>query len=318
MSFSFDSEENRLSILPIKYPELYQFIKFINASHWLPEEIQYGSDKLSWLELDENQRRFIKHQIALFMRIDMDVLSNLANLSKYVPCMEATMYYTLQGAQECIHAISYAQQAEAIMTANELAEISNLVSTLPIVRKMYEFVHRYTIENIGVELFIVFMAFIEGVLFSASFASLQWLREMNKLPGITSANSFIMRDENLHTQFSTTLIAGYVLKKPLYEDIVGIMSEVINIMDEFVETSLPVKLIGMNAELMKTYVRFRADAILIDMGYVPYYGAKNPFKFMDKLLLNKFDKPNFFERTGTSYGMAVDTKQTKTNINFDD
>ena len=36
---------------------------------------------------------------------------------------------------------------------------------------------------------------------------------------------------------------------------------------EFLTEALPVKLIGMNCELMKTYIEFVADRLLLELGF---------------------------------------------------
>lgn len=314
--FNFANESTRVSIIPVRYPDLYEFMKTIQASHWVPEDIHYDVDKIDWQSMSVDEKRIVTYQILFFMRIDIDVLSNLASIEPHINCMEAQFYYAAQSYQESIHAISYAQQAQAIMSPSEFEDASDIVKTLPIIRKMYVFVKTYTPETLGVALYVVFMAFIEGVLFSASFAILQWLRENNKLPGITAANSYIMRDENLHTQFSTNLIARHVIEKPPYSKVFKLAEEVIEIMDEFVVESCPVRLIGLNADLMKQYVRYRTDAVLLDMNYIAFYGVKNPFKFMDKLLGNSANKVNFFESHSTEYSLSMDPKNNKLDIDF--
>ncbi len=44
--------------------------------------------------------------------------------------------------------------------------------------------------------------------------------------------------------------------------------------------ALPVRLIGMNAELMCQYIEFVADRLLYSLGYNKFYHTKNSFDFM--------------------------------------
>jgi ribonucleoside-diphosphate reductase beta chain len=96
-------------------------------------------------------------------------------------------------------------------------------------------------------------------------------------------------------------VRKYLVVRPSQERAQAIFASAIEVIDDFVDSSLPVRLIGINAELMKQYVRFQADCVLGDMGYLPAYRVDNPFPFMDKLTLNEVAKVNFFERTATQY-----------------
>ena len=64
----------------------------------------------------------------------------------------------------------------------------------------------------------------------------------------------------------------------------------------FVCDSIPVALIGMNADMMSTYIEFVADRLLVALGYDKYYNASNPFDWMEMISLQ--GKTNFFEKRG--------------------
>jgi ribonucleotide reductase beta subunit family protein with ferritin-like domain len=49
------------------------------------------------------------------------------------------------------------------------------------------------------------------------------------------------------------------------------------------------------------YVRYKADGVMRQMKYALIYGAKNPFRTMDKLELNDVNKTNFFEAIPSEY-----------------
>jgi ribonucleoside-diphosphate reductase beta chain len=68
---------------------------------------------------------------------------------------------------------------------------------------------------------------------------------------------------------------------------------------EFGAESLPVSLIGMNAELMKEYIEFVADRLLVTLGHTKIYDTSNPFEWMEAISLN--GKTNFFERRVAEY-----------------
>ena len=59
----------------------------------------------------------------------------------------------------------------------------------------------------------------------------------------------------------------------------------------FVTDTLPVGLIGMNAELMTQYIEFCADRLITQLGAPKLYNASNPFDFMTLISLQ--GKTNF-------------------------
>jgi ribonucleoside-diphosphate reductase beta chain len=76
----------------------------------------------------------------------------------------------------------------------------------------------------------------------------------------------------------------------------------VEIEKEFVSDALPVKLIGMNADLMKQYIEFVADRLLVELGNPKVFNVSNPFDFMD--MINLQGKTNFFEKRVGEYQKA--------------
>lgn len=66
--------------------------------------------------------------------------------------------------------------------------------------------------------------------------------------------------------------------------------------------ALPVDLIGMNSTLMRQYIEFVADRLLVSFGVDKHYGSRNPFDFMDMISLQ--GKTNFFEKRVSDYSKA--------------
>ena len=72
---------------------------------------------------------------------------------------------------------------------------------------------------------------------------------------------------------------------------------------EFICEALPVRLIGMNADLMSQYIEFVADRLLVELGNEKVFNVTNPFDFMDMISLQ--GKTNFFEKRVGEYQKAV-------------
>ena len=309
-------EEGRIALFPIQHPDIWAFRKKMEALHWNAQEVDLTRDKKDWTtRMSDEQRHFVKMQLAFFATIDIDVLSNIdSNFGEEVNCLEARMAYAAQADQECVHAESYSLQIEALLEGAERKAVLNAARTMPIVARMRAWVMRWFDRALDVGERLVAFAAVEGVLFSASFSALQWLRELNLLPGITDFNSFIVRDEGIHTLFTCLLVRRYLATRPPQKRTEAIFGSVVEVLDAFVTEALPVRLIGMNDELMRQYVRFQADCVLVDMGYAPMFLVKNPFNFMHKLSLNEVAKVNFFESRPTQYQNVSRPGQAKLAI----
>jgi ribonucleoside-diphosphate reductase beta chain len=86
------------------------------------------------------------------------------------------------------------------------------------------------------------------------------------------------------------------------EKVEEIITNAVEIEKEFVTDALPVKLIGMNSDLMGQYIEFVADRLLVELGNERVYNATNPFDFMNMISIQ--GKTNFFEKRVGEYQKA--------------
>jgi ribonucleoside-diphosphate reductase beta chain len=121
------------------------------------------------------------------------------------------------------------------------------------------------------------------------------------MPGLTSSNELISRDEGLHTEFACLLYSMLEQKLP-EEIIIKIIKESVEIEKEFIMDSIPCRLIGMNSDLMSQYIEFVADRLVIQLGYSKIYNSQNPFDFMEMISME--GKTNFFEKRVMEYSKS--------------
>jgi len=148
---------------------------------------------------------------------------------------------------------------------------------------------------------VVAFAAVEGIFFSGSFASIFWLKKRGLMPGLTFSNELISRDEGLHCDFAC-LLFKHVIKKTPESSIVEIIRDAVVIEQEFLTEALPCDMIGMNCDLMRRYIEFVADRLLVELGCKKIYNSENPFDFMEHISLE--GKTNFFEKKVGEYQKA--------------
>ena len=136
------------------------------------------------------------------------------------------------------------------------------------------------------------------------------------MPGLTFSNELISRDEGLHTDFAC-LLFSHLKHRPGKQAVQDIITEAVVIEQEFLTEALPCALLGMNATLMKQYIEFVADRLLVALGNQKYYNATNPFDFMESISLA--GKTNFFEKRVGDYQKAgVMASTAKKEVSADD
>lgn len=59
----------------------------------------------------------------------------------------------------------------------------------------------------------------------------------------------------------------HLVNKPSCEKVYEIIQDAVQIEQEFLTDALPCNLIGMNCELMKKYIEFVADRLIVELGF---------------------------------------------------
>lgn len=274
-------------------------------------------DLSDWETLNDNERYFIKNILAFFAASDGIVNENLAeNFVSEVQYAEAKFFYGFQIAMENIHSETYSLLIDTyVKDKDEKNMLFNALENIDAVKKKGEWALRWIESSSFAERLIAFAA-VEGIFFSGSFCSIFWLKSRGLMPGLSFSNELISRDEGLHCDFAVHLHNNHLVNKVPESRIKEIISSALEIEKEFITESLPVSLIGMNADLMKQYLEYVADNLLIDLKCSPMFNAKNPFDFMANIALE--NKTNFFEKRVADYsksGVGSDSKDN--SISFD-
>jgi ribonucleoside-diphosphate reductase beta chain len=298
------SNPNRFVLFPIEHQDLWNYYLDQKAAMWTVEELDLSKDIAHWeTKLNDNERYFIKNVLAFFAASDGIVNENLAiNFLNEVQYTEAKFFYGFQIMMENIHSHMYSLLIDTyIKDTKERQECFNAIEYMPPVKKKAEWALRWIESDSFVERLIAFVA-VEGIFFSGSFCSIFYLKSRGLMPGLCDSNAFISRDEAMHADFAIHLLNNHIVEKPSKDRIREIFLSALEIEKEFITESLPVSLIGMNADLMKQYLEFVVDGLLSQLGCEKEFNTKNPFEFMNQIALKT--KQNFFEGRSTEYKSA--------------
>ena len=312
-------EEKRYVIFPIKYDNIWKMYKKAEANFWTAEELDLSKDLNDFHEkMNEDERYFVENVLAFFAASDGIVNENLVErFCNEVQLLEAKFFYGFQIAVENIHSETYSLLIDTyVKDVNKKNKLFNAIESIPSVKKKADWALKWINDEkstFGTR--VIAFAAVEGIFFSGSFCSIFWLKKRGLMPGLCHSNELISRDEGLHTEFAV-LLYSMLSNKPSKEIILEIIQEAVELEKEFITESLPCSLIGMNMDLMKQYIEYVADRLLLMLGLEKIYNSTNPFDWME--LISIQGKTNFFEKRVGEYSNIANSKKEDNVFELDD
>lgn len=294
----------RFVLFPIKHDDLWRLFKQQEACFWTAEEIDLGQDVYDWEnKLNADEQHFVKHVLAFFAASDGIVNENLAmNFVNEVQYTEAKFFYSFQMMMENIHSETYSLLIDSyIKDKEDQDKLFNAIETIPAIKKKADWAIKWINSDSFVDRLVAFAA-VEGIFFSGSFCSIFWLKKRGLMPGLTFSNELISRDEGMHCDYACHLFNNHIENKISEKRVKEIICSALEIEKEFILEALPVRLIGMNSDLMGKYLEFVTDRLLVALGCSKVYNSDNPFDFMQNIALQ--GKTNFFEKRVAEYQKA--------------
>ena len=311
-------DTKRYVIFPIQRDDVWKMYKKSEANFWTTEELDLSKDLKDFNGLNDKEKYFIENVLAFFAASDGIVNENLVErFCNEVQLLEAKFFYGFQIAMENIHSETYSLLIDTyVKDVTKKNNLFNAIETIPSVRKKADWALKWINDDkstFGTR--VIAFAAVEGIFFSGSFCSIFWLKKRGLMPGLCFANELISRDEGLHTEFAV-LMYSMLKDKPSKEIILEIIKEAVVLEKEFITESLPCNLIGMNMDLMKQYIEYVSDRLLLMLGLEKEYNASNPFPWME--LISVQGKTNFFEKRVGEYSNKAGTEAENNVFELDD
>jgi len=316
--------ENKYTFLPIYNSRYYDYYKKQLATFWTVEEVDLSKDREHFEnKLNDPERNFVKNILAFFAASDGIVAENLdLNFIEEITFKEVRTCLRFQAMMEDIHSEMYSRLIETLITDNiEKDRIFNAIINIPCIKLKAEWARKWTnTETATLPHRLIAFACVEGIHFSGSFCAIYWLKKRNLMPGLTLSNEFIARDEGCHTETSISLYNDLKPEYRLSEAVVReIIEEAVAIETVFITDSISCSMLGMNIDMMKQYIKFVGDRLILQLGYSKIWQVTNPFDFMEHISIE--NKTNFFENRVSAYNKAgvgdtVEDKQFDLDADF--
>ena len=293
----------RFCLFPIKHDATFEFYLKAVASFWTVSEVDMGQDVVDFKLLTPDEQKFVTTVLAFFAGADGIVNENLAaNFATEVQMPEARQFYGFQQGIETIHAHMYGLMIDTIVPdKEEKARLFDAINSVPSIKAKADWALKWiSAVDAPFSQRLIAFACVEGIFFSASFCAIYFFKKRGKMPGLTFSNELIARDEALHRDFACHMY-GFVEHRLSEETVHEVVRSAVACEAMFVDEALN-SLVGMNAQMMKQYVEFVADHLIVSLGYKPLYNASNPFDWMELISLQ--GKTNFFEKRVGEYQKA--------------
>ncbi len=318
-----DEANERFTVFPIQYKDIWDLYKVQEAAFWKAEEIDFSRDYDDFEnKLNDDEKYVIKMILAFFAGSDGLVNLNLRKrFLNDIKIIEAQIAYGYQMMMEGIHGEVYSLMLDNIVKdAQEKDKLFNAIKTIDSVKLISEWGKKWIDSDKSFGYRLIAFAIFEGVIFSSAFVTIYWLKKFRSggkqfMNGLIKSNDFIARDESMHANFACALYSHIVNKVP-QKEVFEMFDDALEISKNFARDTIKCQLLGLNSEQMEKYLEYICDRLLVSLGYIKKYNTDNPFDFMETIGLNK--KTNFFEARPTEYQSAYNNTSNEELILLDD
>ena len=297
---------------PFRYPWAYEAWLTQQRVHWLPEEVPLADDVKDWhRNLTPSEHNLLTQIFRFFTQADVEVNNcYMKHYSQVFKPTEVLMMLSAFSNTETIHVAAYSHLLDTVGMPE--LEYQAFLSYKEMKDK-YDFMQSFSVSSRReiAKTLAAFGAFTEGLQLFASFAILLNFPRFNKMKGMGQIISWSVRDETLHCLSIIKLFRTFIQENPeiwdedFRNELYEICATIVDHEDAFIDLAFELGAVeGLNAEDVKTYIRFIADRRLTQLGLNPLYQVeRNPMPWLDEML-NAVEHANFFENRSTEYSRA--------------
>jgi ribonucleoside-diphosphate reductase beta chain len=310
-------------LVPLKYKWAWDKYLSACANHWMPQEVNMARDIALWKDprgLTDDERRIVRRNLGFFVTADSLAANNIVlGTYRHITAPECRQFLLRQAFEEAIHTHAYQYIVESL--GLDEAEIFNAYHEVASIRAKDEFLIPF-IDTLTDPSFrtgtseadqsllrslIVFACLMEGLFFYVGFTQILALGRQNKMTGAAEQYQYILRDESMHCNFGIDLINQIKLENPhlwtqhFRAGIRELFARAVELEYRYAEDTMPTGVLGLNAPMFKSYLRYIANRRCQQIGVEPLFeAADNPFPWMSEMIDLKKER-NFFETRVIEY-----------------
>ncbi|SAK42872.1 ribonucleotide-diphosphate reductase subunit beta [Caballeronia catudaia] len=310
-------------LVPFKYKWAWEKYLAGCANHWMPQEVNMSRDIALWKDpngLSDDERRIVKRNLGFFVTADSLAANNIVlGTYRHITAPECRQFLLRQAFEEAIHTHAYQYIVESL--GLDESEIFNAYHEVKSIRDKDEFLIPFintltdpafttgTLEADQklLKSLIVFACIMEGLFFYVGFTQILALGRQNKMTGAAEQYQYILRDESMHCNFGIDLINQIKLEEPqlwtaeFKAEVRELFKQAVDLEYRYAEDTMPRGVLGLNASMFKSYLRFICNRRCQQIGLDPLFpNEENPFPWMSEMIDLKKER-NFFETRVIEY-----------------
>ncbi len=310
-------------LVPLKYKWAWNKYQSACANHWMPNEISMARDIVLWKSpngLTDDERRIVERNLGFFVTADSLAANNIVlGTYRHITAPECRQFLLRQAFEEAIHTHAYQYIVESL--GLDESQIFNAYHEIPSIRDKDEFLipfidvltdphfktGSFDSDQSLLRSLVVFACIMEGLFFYVGFVQILSLGRQNKMTGAAEQYQYILRDESMHCNFGIDLINQIKIENPelwtptFQNELRELMIKAVELENGYAIDTMPRGVLGLNADMFSSYLRFIANRRLSQIGLEPLFsGQENPFPWMSEMIDLKKEK-NFFETRVTEY-----------------
>lgn len=279
---------DRIGYKPREYTSAFTFWEKQLSVFWVPREVQLADNDVKDFNVhfSESEKNLIAKILKGFTHTETVVNEYWSKyVTSWFPKHEIKMMGISFAAFETIHAESYSNLNEELGLDDfeEFLEDEATAAKIENIQKIDELAYltikdpeTYTLEDIRniARSLAIFSAFTEGVNLFSSFAIILNFTRRGLLRAVGQLIKFSIRDESLHSTGGCWLYnqiiseVPEVLNEQFKNDILEAARLTVKLEEDFIEKAFDVgEIEGISKEQMKSYIRFRCNIKLNDIGF---------------------------------------------------
>lgn len=312
----------------VKYPEIEFLTEKQIGFFWQPGEVDIGKDRGDFANLTPWEQHIftanLKRQIVLD---SVQGRSPTSILGPVTTLPEMEVFEQAWGFFETIHSRSYTHVIQNVFPEpskvfDEMMDIPEIIACAEDISKYYDDFGRYSTlylllgygehtingETIKITeyelkkklwLTLASINILEGIRFYVSFACSWAFAENKKMEGNAKIIRLICRDENLHLALTQKLMTNILpaddpmfaaIKRDTRQEVIEMFKSAMNQEKEWAQYLFKDgSIIGLNADLLSSYVDWLGAHRMRAVGYVPdfEYPSSNPLPWVDGWISSK-------------------------------
>lgn len=285
---------------------------------WTDEEIPLSDDKMSWMELNDDERDLYMKVLGGLTLLDtVQGGVGMPKILEHVEGLQRKAVLGFMAMMEQIHAKSYSSIFTTLATTEEIDQVFAWVERNPYLQTKAETIAQYY-NNINTpkDLYLAMGAsvLLESYLFYSGFFYPLYLAGQGKMTSSGEIIDLILRDESIHGVY-VGLLAQEIYAKldedeqtAAYETLKGLLRYLHDNEERYTESLYGT--LGLTGEV-KAFLRYNANKAMMNMGLEPLFEDEDINPIVQNGISTRTKQHDFFSKKGNGYVRTTNVQQLR-------